>query len=184
MLRRVLVPCLVILLFLALASPAFAIGELRRGDIGFDVVLWQRMLNRMTAGEHHDPADILVVDGIFGPETERMTKRFERGAEFKQDGVVTQRERRRWLGAFITCCGAAKAVIGFGSYDADVGLVQMHLNHWYRSEGSDSRRLVIDMMFGPATEAAVRDYQEAHRLVVDGIVGLDTWGEMLRYPKS
>ncbi|MEA2453446.1 MAG: hypothetical protein QOG04_2156 [Actinomycetota bacterium] len=174
----------VTLLFLVPATAAFAIDELRRGDSGFDVVLWQRMLNRMTSAEHHLPEDIIAVDGIFGPETERATKRFERGAEFEQDGVVTQRERRLWLGAFITCCGATKPTLGPGSYEVDVGFVQMHLNRSPRRDGAAGPPLVIDLMFGPATEAAVRTYQSAHELTVDGIVGPETWGEMLGYPKS
>jgi peptidoglycan hydrolase-like protein with peptidoglycan-binding domain len=38
--------------------------------------------------------------------------------------------------------------------------------------------LVLDGVFGPATEAAVRDFQEGAGLVVDGIVGPLTWAAL------
>lgn len=58
------------------------------------------------------------------------------------------------------------------------------------STGSDVRRLqraltaalratvVIDGDFGPQTDQAVRDYQTATGLIVDGIVGDQTWGAL------
>lgn len=40
--------------------------------------------------------------------------------------------------------------------------------------------LKIDGIFGPGTQSAVRAYQKQHGLVVDGIVGPKTWGELLK----
>lgn len=163
------------------ATAAEAHTVLRRGDGGLDVLLWQRMLNRMTAAEHHLPEDVIAEDGLFGRETEAATKRFERGAEFPQDGVVTAKERRLWIGAFITCCGAKKPTIARGSYSTFVGHAQLELNKWFRSTGAQP--LTIDLLFGPATEAATRSYQAAHDLAVDGIIGPETWGEFFHWPK-
>lgn len=41
--------------------------------------------------------------------------------------------------------------------------------------------LQIDGIFGPGTQSAVRAFQKAHGLVVDGIVGPKTWGELATY---
>jgi len=40
--------------------------------------------------------------------------------------------------------------------------------------------LVVDGVFGPRTETAVRDFQDQHDLVVDGIVGPATWAARRR----
>ena len=40
--------------------------------------------------------------------------------------------------------------------------------------------IVIDGIFGPGTQSAVRSFQSRHNLVVDGIVGPKTWSELLK----
>lgn len=39
--------------------------------------------------------------------------------------------------------------------------------------------LILDGIFGPRTNAAVRTYQGSHGLVVDGIVGPQTWQALI-----
>jgi peptidoglycan hydrolase-like protein with peptidoglycan-binding domain len=45
-------------------------------------------------------------------------------------------------------------------------------------KGADD--LDVDGIFGPKTEAAVRDFQQNENLSVDGIVGRQTWTALLR----
>lgn len=44
----------------------------------------------------------------------------------------------------------------------------------------DGSTLAIDGIFGPGTLNAVKAFQKRHGLVVDGIVGPKTWGELLK----
>jgi peptidoglycan hydrolase-like protein with peptidoglycan-binding domain len=54
------------------------------------------------------------------------------------------------------------------THNADVKWVQQHLN-------SHGAKLSVDSQFGPKTRDAVKAFQRAKKLEVDGIVGAKTW---------
>lgn len=60
-----------------------------------------------------------------------------------------------------------------GSKGAHVETLQLALN-----ARKPLLKLSIDGVFGPVTEAAVRDFQSSYSLVADGIVGPATWGAL------
>lgn len=45
-------------------------------------------------------------------------------------------------------------------------------------------QIAVDGKFGPATESAVKNWQKAHGLKVDGIVGPQTWGALFPEPSK
>ena len=76
--------------------------------------------------------------------------------------------------------------IGYGSTGTWVKNLQLDLNADYRTAFSDypyqfypyseaSTPLKVDGIFGSDTESAVKDFQWANGLQVDGIVGPHTW---------
>lgn len=65
-------------------------------------------------------------------------------------------------------------VLKKGSIGGQVQTIQALLNGFI---GSD---LDIDGIFGSKTEQAVKDYQDARNLTVDGIVGVQTWTRILK----
>lgn len=58
-----------------------------------------------------------------------------------------------------------------GDKGEDVKLLQTLL----KADGSE---LAVDGIFGVGTQSAVRAFQKRHDLVVDGIVGIKTWGKL------
>lgn len=63
------------------------------------------------------------------------------------------------------------ATLRLGSSGEPVAELQRVLNAWYKRAAPDWYPLTLDGEFGPATERAVRYYQQAARLTVDGIAG-------------
>jgi peptidoglycan hydrolase-like protein with peptidoglycan-binding domain len=110
----------------------------------------------------------VVVDGIFGPATDAAVRAFQRQRGLAVDGIVGP---NTWRALVIT--------VRQGSTGDAVRAVQEEFQ--YRNlSGDPSQGPQVDGIFGPRTDAAVRDFQGAVKqdvpsVTVDGIVGPVTW---------
>ncbi len=81
------------------------------------------------------------------------------------------------LAAHILAASSATPVLSEGAAGPAVRTAQTRLNAW-------GAHLTVDGSFGPMTLAAVRSFQGARKLKVDGVIGAATWAELLKNPSG
>ena len=133
-------------LVLCTASPAHA-GSLKRGAKGPRVAFVQKVLG-------------LHVDRIFGKQTKRAVKRFQRRHGLTADGIVGP---ATW--------SALKRARGRSTAGARVG--RGTVRFLQRALG-----VAVDGVFGPGTYRAVKAFQRGRGLTADGVVGPATWAAL------
>jgi peptidoglycan hydrolase-like protein with peptidoglycan-binding domain len=104
------------------------------------------------------------IDGVFGKQTEDAVKAFQKLKELEVDGVVGP---ITWLN--IDEADQSEPVLRNGSK----GLPVRRLQNRMKLIGFEIPE--VNGRFGPKTEAAVKTLQKQAGLVVDGIVGPNTW---------
>jgi cell wall-associated NlpC family hydrolase len=127
-----------------LTAPSAQARDLKRGSRGPRVAFVQKVLG-------------LHVDRIFGKQTKRAVKRFQRRHGLTADGIVgpaTWSALKRSRGR--------SSRIGRGT----VQLLQRALG------------IAADGIFGPGTAQAVKSFQRGKGLTADGIVGPATWSAL------
>lgn len=105
-----------------------------------------------------------AVDGVFGVFTHSAVKSFQTWASIMADGIVGPETWERFDDA-----DSSDPTMREGSEGVAVrGLQRRLINAGFAVEEIDGR-------FGRQTKAAVRAFQERSELVVDGVVGPQTW---------
>jgi peptidoglycan hydrolase-like protein with peptidoglycan-binding domain len=136
-------------------STLFQWPVVRRGARNHPVRTLQYLLR--ARGERVD------INGVFGAGTETAVRAFQARERLVVDGVVGP---LTWRALAVT--------VRRGSRGDAVRGVQDEFQ-FRNLSGDPSRGLRIDGVFGAQTEAAVRGFQDAVGIDVDGIVGPITW---------
>ena len=151
---------------------------LQQGSRGDDVKRVQRSIVRdgyRSAANDLGLDGATDVDGIFGPRTDAAVRRFQERQGLVVDGIVGPitwaalplKEPSPWLEQ--------------GASGANVAALQQVLSS-LPDPGAPYYGAAIDGEFGPITDAGVRAYQSDRDLIVDGIVGEQTWLSAISLP--
>lgn len=131
---------------------------IKLGDTGDDVKRLQRVFAR---GKALGPDE---VDGVFGPKTETAVKDFQQSNGLTVDGIVGP---ATW--SHIHPYREASPTLQPGSLGPVVAMLQGVLKTGFAYAGA------IDGVYGPATEAVVRQYQTNAGLPATGVMDERTW---------
>jgi len=106
----------------------------------------------------------VIADGIFGPATARAVTDFQRRNGLVADGIVGPKTRELLRDRLLVL--TTPNLVG-----DDVRVLQNALQR-------SGFPVVVDGILGPGTERAVRQFQASRGLVVDGVVGAQTWAQL------
>ncbi|MFJ5774454.1 peptidoglycan-binding protein, partial [Streptomyces sp. NPDC093094] len=108
------------------------------------------------------------------PVTDTHVREFQHRAGIVVDGIVGPQTWAALRGGGGTGASAGQRTLSTGSRGAAVRELQQLLN----MRLPHMEPLVVDGDFGPVTDTHVREFQHRAGIVVDGIVGPQTWAAL------
>ena len=173
--------------------PSYPGRLMRRGSSGEPIRTLQTMLRRISRNFPAIPAP-QVNTGVFDGPTEAAVRTFQRVFGLMVDGIVGPITWNRARALFngvkrlneLDSEGMRESDVATmygtnlrqGDRGIDVRAVQYYLRFFSKFIPAVPR-LAADGIFGPITDGAVRAFQRANNLAVDGIVGRNTFNRMV-----
>ena len=168
------------------SAPLVPLGE---GDVGFEIELLQRKLNRISLNYPGIPK-IYPVDGFFDASTTDAVKKFQEVFDLTQDGIVG---RNTWYRIQLVY-NAVKNLSTVNSEGLKIDELQTQYTQDF-SEGDASGGVItlqyylnyvslfvptvippqIDGVFGPGTRSSVISFQKTYGLEETGVVDRRVW---------
>lgn len=103
----------------------------------------------------------VAADGLFGKSTDAAVRRFQRSHHLIADGTLRP---PTWEALVV------RVVPGASGPDVSAAQVRLHVAGY---------AVPVDGRFGPQMKAVVRKFQAQTGHSVDGIIGLNTWSELM-----
>lgn len=135
--------------------------NLSKGSEGDEVKYLQGLLNSFFTTK-------IIVDGVFGSNTEARIQRFQTACNIAADGIIGE-ETWSYLEGIVPYAKITRAILRRGSTGGQVKYLQARLNNYFGPQ------LIVDGLFGARTEAQVKRFQAVCQSMVDGIVAMETW---------
>lgn len=153
---------------------------LRPSMTGQDVLLMQQHLNTLSAT--YPGIAMQAADGSYGTNMSNAVYQFQYQFSLPADRLIGTNTWARIVSVHTAAASANPAFVTsrypgtplrVGSSGDMVRFAQSYLN------GALGTRLSVDGRFGTATKDAVRTFQRAQGLTVDGIIGSATWAALI-----
>jgi peptidoglycan hydrolase-like protein with peptidoglycan-binding domain len=170
---------------------SYPLYPLQLGSFGQDVSTIQNELNRISQNFPLIPR-VVDVDGIFGVSTEAAVMTFQKIFNLPMDGIV---ESKTWYKIKYIYNSVKRlsertseglqpeeieSQFPVAWQEGDSGLGVQVLQYYVRAFGclyAEIPLIEITGYFGPETTEAVIALQKKYNIIVDGVIGIQTWAE-------
>ncbi len=161
-----------------ISSDVYPGTPIRFGSVGPDVLKIKNYLNIIQ--QYYTSMSGNTQNNYFDRLAETNTRAFQQLYGLSADGVIGETTWYKIIEIkdYLLADAYGGTLLRIGSQGAQVRKLQERLN-LVRNYYSGIPALVEDGIFGSRTQSAVRAYQRAKGLAVDGIVGKDTWNTLI-----